>query len=227
MILATGTVALDTTRTPFKTVERVLGGSASYFSLAARFFSQVAIVGAVGHDFPHNYWELLEKAGINLAGVQKHPLQKSFFFDSTFSFDMYTRTANVTELNVYENFEPNIPDDLKSSEYVYLGTSPPEKQLKVLKEFSNPEFSMLDTIEYYIQHSKAALEKTISEVDGIVLNDIEARMLCNTPNIIKAAKHLSDLGPKVVIIKKGEHGSILFYKDVIFPLAAFPLESSI
>ncbi|MEK6954622.1 MAG: PfkB family carbohydrate kinase [Candidatus Micrarchaeota archaeon] len=227
MILATGTVALDTTRTPFKTAQRVLGGSASYFSLAARFFSPVAIVGAVGHDFPPAYWDLLEKAGVNLQGLQKHPAQKTFFFDSTFSFDMYTRTANATELNVYENFEPKIPDDLKSSEYVYLGTSPPEKQLKVLREFSNPKFSVLDTIEFYIQNSKAALEKTISEVDGIVLNDIEARMLCNTPNIIKAAKHLSNLGPKVVIIKKGEHGSILFYKDVIFPLAAFPLESSI
>ncbi len=227
MILATGTVALDTIRTPFKTVERVLGGSASYFSLAARFFSPVSIVGAVGGDFPQHYWELLERSGVKLQGVQRHQNEKTFFFDSSFSYDMYTRTANITELNIYEKFDPQIPEEMKNSEFVYLGTAPPAKQLKVLKEFSHPKFSMMDTIELYIEKDKAALEKTISEVDGIVLNDIEARMLCKTPNIIKAAKHLEKLGPKLVVIKKGEHGSILFYKDVIFPLAAFPLETAI
>jgi cytidine kinase len=227
MILATGTIALDTTRTPFKTQERVLGGSVSYFSLAARHFAPVSVVAAIGNDFPEKYYELLSNSGVNLEGVQKHSDKKTFFFDSTFSFDMYSRTANATELNVYEHFEPKIPEKAKSSEFVYLGTIPPETQLRVLKEFSNTKFTMMDTIEYYIQHSKAALEKTIAEVDGIVLNDIEARMLCNTPNLFKAAKILHEMGPKVVIIKKGEHGSILFYKHHIFPIAAYPMEISV
>ncbi|MFH0971106.1 MAG: PfkB family carbohydrate kinase [Candidatus Micrarchaeota archaeon] len=227
MLLATGTIALDTTRTPFKTVERVLGGSVSYFSLAARHFSPVAIIAAVGRDFPEEYYELLKNSGVNLQGVQKHPDKKTFFFDSTFSFDMYSRTANATELNVYEHFEPVVPEESKSAEFVYLGTIPPETQLKVLKELPSPKFTMMDTIEYYIQHEKAALEKTISHVDGLVLNDIEARMLCNTPNLFKAAKLLHEMGPKVVIIKKGEHGSILFYKHHIFPIAAFPMETAI
>jgi sugar/nucleoside kinase (ribokinase family) len=227
MILATGTIALDTTRTPFKTVERVLGGSVSYFSLSARFFSPVSVVAAVGHDFPPHYFDLLKNSGVNLEGVQKHQDQKTFFFDSTFSFDMYSRTANATELNVYENFEPHLPQSQKNSEYIYLGTLPPEKQLKLLKEFSNPKFTMMDTIEFYIQNSKDALLKTISEIDCLVVNDIEARMLCNTPNLIKAGRHLQKMGPETVIVKKGEHGSILFHTDVIFPLPAFPLENSI
>ncbi len=227
MILATGTVALDTTRTPFKTVERVLGGSASFFSLSARFFSEVSIVAAVGNDFPASYWQSLENSGVNLLGLQKIKDEKTFFFDSTFSFDMYSRIANKTELNVVETFTPHIPDSLKQSEYIYLGTLTPEKQLAVLREFSNPKFTMMDTIEFYIQHSKSALEKTISHVNGIVLNDIEARMLCNTPNLMKAAKALGKMGPEVVIIKKGEHGSILFYKDAVFPIPAYPLENVI
>jgi len=227
MILATGTIALDTTRTPFKTVERVLGGSVSYFSLAARHFSPVSVVSAVGTDFPNHYWELLEKSGVNLEGVQKSEKYKTFFFDSTFDFDMYARKMNAMDIEIFDNFIPQVPENSKSAEFIYLGTLLPEKQLKVLKETTKPKFVMMDTIEYYIQHMKPELEKTIAHVDCLVLNDIEARMLCNTPNLFKAAKMLHGMGPKVVIIKKGEHGSILFYKHHIFPIAAYPLEISV
>ncbi len=227
MILATGTIALDTTRTPFKTAERVLGGSVSYFSLAARHFSSVSVISAVGKNFPPHYWDLLEKSGINLAGVQKSEKHNTFFFDSTFDYDMYARKVNEMDIDIFDHFEPQVPEGSKSAEYAYLGTLHPDKQLSILKSVSNPKFTMMDTIEYYIQHMKPSLEKTMSEVDCVVLNDIEARMLCNTPNLMKAAKEITKKGPSVVIIKKGEHGSILFYKDAIFPIAAFPLEIAI
>ncbi|MFH1257363.1 MAG: PfkB family carbohydrate kinase [Candidatus Micrarchaeota archaeon] len=227
MILATGTIALDTTRTPFKTVERVLGGSVSYFSLAARHFSPVSVVSAVGSDFPHHYWELLEKSGVNLSGVQKSDKYKTFFFDSTFDYDMYARKTNAMDIDIFDNFIPVVPEEAKTAEFVYLGTLHPDKQLSVLKSFSSPKFTMMDTIEYYIQNMKHQLEKTMAEVDCVVLNDIEARMLCNTPNLIKAARQILKMGPSVVIIKKGEHGSILFYKDAVFPIAAYPLEVTV
>ncbi|MDO8554936.1 MAG: PfkB family carbohydrate kinase [Candidatus Micrarchaeota archaeon] len=221
-ILCSGSIALDTTRTPFKTVENVLGGAASFFSLAASFFASVHILSVVGKDFPEEYWKLLEKKA-NLNGVQKKE-GKTFHYDSTFSFDLYHRQTNKTELNVLGEFEPVLTGEAKKCEFVYLATMPPEKQLKVLQEAKGRKLVFMDTIEFYIKTERNALLKTMSHVDGVVLNDAEARMLTDEVNLIKCGKKIHALGPKIVIIKKGEHGCLLFHDGKVIPFPAFPLE---
>jgi sugar/nucleoside kinase (ribokinase family) len=224
-ILCTGSVALDTTTTPFKRVERVLGGSASYFALAASFFHPTAVVSAVGGDFPQKYWDLLAERGIDLSCVQRKKDEKTMFFDSSFGYDLHGRKANKLELNVFEDFVPDISETLAKSEYVYLGTLLPSVQKQLLLETPKKKFAFMDTIEYYIQTDKKGLEQVLSEVDGVVLNDVEARMLCGVPQIIKAGKKLLDYGMKLVIIKKGEHGSMVFSDDgSVLPFPAVPLE---
>lgn len=226
MILAIGSIALDTTRTPFKTVERTLGGAATYFSLSASHFTDVAIMGAVGNDFPQHHLDLLHRHKIDTAGVRKlHG--KTMFFDSEYSYDLYARKVRATGLNVYLDYTPAVPDGLKSPDYLYLGTLEPEKQLKVIRGCSRPKFILMDTIELYIETQREKLHKTISEVDGIVLNDIEARMLCKQANLFKCAKQLHEWGPQLVVIKKGENGSILFKDDFVLPFPAFPLPDAV
>ncbi len=224
-ILCTGSVALDTTTTPFKRVERVLGGSASYFALASSFFHPTSIVSAVGGDFPQKYWDLLAQRGIDLSCVQRRQGEKTMFFDSSFGYDLHGRKANKLELNVFEDFKPAISESLAAVEYVYLGTLLPSVQMQVLLETPRRKFSFMDTIEYYIQTDKRGLEQVLSEVDGVVLNDVEARMLCGVAQIIKAGKKLLDYGLKIAVIKKGEHGSLVFLSDgTVLPFPAVPLE---
>lgn len=223
-ITCSGSIALDTTRTPFKTVENVLGGAAAYFSLSARFFADVHIASVVGEDFPEDYWELLEKRGIDLEGVQKKP-GKTFHYDCSYSFDLYQRFTNKTDLNVLGVYEPWVPDKSKNNEFVYLATMPPAKQREILRQNKGAKFSMMDTIEFYIRGSYKDLLETIKLVDCIVVNDAEARMLGENPNLIKCGKKISKLGPKIVIIKKGEHGSLLFFEKHVVPFPAFPLEN--
>ena len=223
MIACTGSVALDTTRTPFKTAERVLGGSASYFSYCASFFTKVAPIGAVGEDFPEKHFELFKKRGIDTRGIERKT-GKTLFFDSSFGYDFYARTANELQLNVYQDYEPKVPEEFLDAQYVYLGTIVPAQQLKVLKAMEKRKFSFMDTIEYYIETDRKSLEKVIAEVDGIVLNDVEARMLTGESNLVKAGKKILKMGPKMAILKKGEHGSILLYDGAVLPFPAFPLE---
>ncbi len=222
-ILCAGSIALDTTRTPFKTAERVLGGAGTYFSVSASHFASVSLLGIVGSDFPSAHWKLLQERGIDLEGVQRSS-GKTMFFDSEFSYDFYARKVHATELNVYEHFAPSVPPSLQKTGYLYLGTLEPSKQLHIL-ESCQPRFVLMDTIELYIQKHKKELEKVVSKVDGIVLNDIEARMLCKKPSLFQCARHIQALGAELVVIKKGEHGSILFFEDFVFPLPAFPLET--
>lgn len=223
-ILCTGSVALDTTRTPFKVAKRVLGGSATYFSLAASHFCSVAVLGTVGKDFPKQHWKQFGKMGVDTSGIQRRA-GKTMFFDSSFSYDMYARKANKLELNVYSDFNPKIPVHLLSSPYLYLGTLAPEKQLSVLREASSPKFVLMDTIEHYIETQREKVWKVISEVDAMVLNDVEARMLCKTTNLFQCARKIQTAGAGTVIIKKGENGSVLFHEDLVFPLSAYPLET--
>jgi len=222
-ITCSGSIALDTTRTPFKTVENVLGGAAAFFSMAASFFAPVHAVSVVGADFPDEYWKLLEKSKINMDGVQKKP-GKTFHYDCSYSFDLYQRFANKTDLNVLGEFEPVVPESARKSEFVYLATMPPEKQLDVLRQVDGRKLAFMDTIEFYIRGSSEALLKTMAEVDGVILNDAEARMLAEEPNLVKCGRKISKLGPSITIIKKGEHGSLLFHNDHVIPFPAFPLE---
>jgi len=216
---------LDTTRTPFKTVERILGGSASYFSFCASFFNKVGVIAVVGSDFPEKHWRELEDKdkGIDLSGVQRKK-GKTFHFDSSYSFDLYARTANKTELGVYSGFKPVVPDHYKYAEYVYLGTTDPKTQLATLKEFPERKIAFMDTIGLYIKENRKDLLKVLGEVDGFVLNDEEARMLCDTPHLLKAGRKIREYGPRIVIIKKGEHGCLVFHEENIYAFPAFPLE---
>lgn len=223
MILCAGSIALDTTRTPFKTVQRVLGGAATYFSLSASHFAPVALVGAVGKDFPAEHWKLLQSRGLDLRGVQRLE-GKTMFFDSEFSYDFYARKVHATELNVYAHFSPEVPEALRKTDYLYLGTLEPHNQLRILQE-CRPKFAVMDTIELYIEKHPEELKKVIAEVDGIILNDIEARMLCKKASLFECARQIRAWGAPLVVIKKGENGSLLFHEDLVFPLPAFPLEN--
>ncbi|RKY23838.1 MAG: sugar kinase [Planctomycetota bacterium] len=221
MIIAIGSIALDTTRTPFKTVKDVLGGSGTYFGLASSFFSKTGIVAVVGKDFPEEYYKLL-KDRLDVSGL-KIVDGKTFRFDSSFDYDLGKRTTNKTELNVFEKFDPVLPEEYRTAEYVYLGNIDPEQQLKVLEQVNNPKLTVSDTIELWINTKRRKLIEVISRVDCMVLNDDEVRQLCKTPNIINGAKTILDWGAKFVIVKKGEHGAILFTHDNIFPTPGYPL----
>lgn len=226
MIISIGTVALDTTRTPFKTVERVLGGAAVYSGLAGSFFSKVGIVGIIGKDFPEKYQKLL-KDRLDLSGLKIDKKGKTFFYDSTFDYGFTKRQSNKTELNVIEKFNPKLPESYRKAEYVYLANNDPIQNLKALEQVDNPKFTVCDTIEYWITNKKKQVEKMFSSTDVVVLNDDEIRLFCKEPNLIKAAKKILSLGAKYVIVKKGEHGSLLFFDDVIFPAPGYPMEDVI
>lgn len=221
MIIAIGSIALDTTRTPFKTVKNVLGGSATYFGLASSFFSRTGIVGVVGNDFPKKYYELL-KERLDISGL-KIIEGKTFRFDSSFDYDLGKRVTNKTDLNVFEKFDPILPKEYRRAEYVYLGNIDPEQQLKILEQVNKPRLTVSDTIELWISTKRRKLIEIISRVDCMVLNDDEVRQLCKTPNIINGAETILDWGTKFVVVKKGEHGAILFSHDGIFPTPGFPM----
>ncbi len=222
-ITCSGSIALDTTRTPFKTVENVLGGAAAYFSVSASFFAKVHAISVVGTDFPEDYWHILKDKGIDIEGVEKKK-GKSFHYDCSYSFDLYQRFTNKTDMNVLASFEPHLPDDARKSEFLYLATMQPEKQLDVIKQAQGSKLIFMDTIEFYIRGSNAALLKVFSEVDSVILNDAEARMISEESNLVKCGKKIAKMGPSIVIIKKGEHGAIMFKDDSVIPFPAFPLE---
>ncbi|MBI5229217.1 sugar kinase [Candidatus Micrarchaeota archaeon] len=224
-IVCTGTLGLDTTRTPFRTVENVLGGSAAYFSYSASFFVPVSVISVIGEDFPKGYLELLSRKGIDLSGVEKRDGEKNFAFDSEFSYDLYARKALKTELKILENYLPNLPHRLVETEFVYLGTFAPKQQLHLLEQFESPKLVIADTIEYYIENDRPALMDVMGRIDGLVINDIELRMLAQTHNLVKAAFTLLEKGLKLLVVKKGEHGCIIFSEEGAFPLPAFPLEN--
>jgi sugar/nucleoside kinase (ribokinase family) len=225
MILCLGSIALDTTRTPFGVTERLLGGSAAYFSVSASFFTKVAAVGAVGGDFPQQYWDVLKRFRIDLSGVQRKQNEKTFFFDSEFDYDMYHRRVHAVESGVYKDFEPKVPERHAGAEFVYVGTMYPETQLAFLEQVPNRKLAFMDTIEKTVSEDRDRVLKVVSQVDGLVINDAEARRLCDTPNLVKAGyKIIDDLGPKIAVIKKGEHGSMLFFDGAVYPFPAYPLE---
>ncbi len=224
MLTVFGSVALDTTRTPFEVRERVMGGAATYASLAASFFSPVSLIGVIGNDFPNSYYTLLEKR-LNLEGLVRHNNKKTFFYDSSFDYDLSHRTTNLTELNVLEDFEPVVPKEYVDSKYLYLANNDPDQNIKIISKFKNPQLIVCDTIEYWIENKKASVISMMKKTHGVVINDQEARLLCNSSNLIKCGRQLLSYGPKFVVIKKGEHGVLFFYDDVIIPIPGYPLET--
>jgi cytidine kinase len=223
MITVFGTIALDTTRTPFNTQTRIMGGAATYASLSSSIFTSTSIVGIVGSDFPTEYRNILDDR-VDTRGIITKEDGKTFHYDSSFDYDLYHRTSNKTELNVIADFEPVIPDQYIDSEYVYLANNDPIQNIKILEDFSNPKLIVCDTIEYWILNEKQDIIKMMSKVDGVVINDEEARLLCKTTNLIKCAKLIMSWGPWFTIIKKGEHGSLFVNDDTVFPAPAYPME---
>ena len=225
MLTVFGTMALDTTRTPFRIEERILGGAATFASLAAGAFTKTAMVAAIGDDMPSANISALKKKGIDTKGIVAVKGGKCFHYDSSFDYNLSNRTTLKTELNVIADFNPVIPDGYAKSEYVYLANNDPKQNLKMLKLFDGPKLTVCDTIEYWIQTARDDVVRMMSETDGVVINDSEARLLCDEVNIAKCAKKIMSLGPRFAIIKKGEHGAVLFdSEERVFPAVAFFLD---
>jgi sugar/nucleoside kinase (ribokinase family) len=224
-LLIVGSVALDSIKTPYGEREEILGGSCSYASVAASLYCDVNMVGVVGTDFPKKAIELFESKNINLEGLEYADGQ-TFRWKGYYEYDMGQAHTLATHLNVFGDFSPKIPEQYKNSEYVFLGNIHPALQLDVLNQIENPKFVVCDTMNLWIDATREDLLKVISKVDMLQLNEEEARQLCETPNLIKAARRVLNLGPKYVIIKKGEHGALLFDKEGhCFISPAYPLES--
>lgn len=224
-LLVVGSLALDSVETPFDKIKEALGGSATYISLAASYFSgPVELVGVVGSDFPEEYINLLRQRNIDLEGLQIIDGEKTFRWGGKYHYDLNMRDTLYTELNAFQNFNPIIPEKFQKSKYVCLGNIDPVLQMRVLNQMKDPQFVVCDTMNFWIEGMKNDLLALLKRVNVLIINDSEARMLSNEPNLIKASKLIRNFGPEILIIKKGEHGAMLFMGDTIFSAPAYPLE---
>jgi sugar/nucleoside kinase (ribokinase family) len=221
-VLIVGSTALDSIATPTAKNPRLLGGSASHAAVAASFFAPVKMVGVVGDDFPKNYLRLYRKHKIDLEGLQIVP-GKTFHWAGEYEVNMNNRRTLTTELGVFETFTPHLPDSYKNSAFVLLANIAPSLQHHVLDQMRRPKFVVADTMDLWLNIALQDLLKLLKRVDGFVLNESEARQLTDENNLIRAAKAIHKLGPKYVIVKKGEHGAILSSRDGLFISPAFPL----
>ncbi len=216
-----GSIALDSIETPFGKVTDALGGSATYAGYACSFFVKPGIVGIIGEDFPKSHWTTLSQK-MDLAGVEKKG--KTFRWQGLYEYDMNEAKTLRTEINCLTELQPKLSPEYRKAKYVFLGNTDPEIQLAVFEQLENPELVVMDSMNLWIQHKKAQLLKMIGKTDVLLLNHGEARQLFETTNLVKAAQKALSLGPTAVIIKKGEHGSLLFTKDKHFNAGSYPLE---
>jgi sugar/nucleoside kinase (ribokinase family) len=224
-LVVVGSIAFDSVKTPFGERERMLGGSAVHFSLAASFFTDVRVVGPVGDDFGEDEYDVLKKRGVNCDEIEHVEGGKTFFWDGSYEYDLNTAQTHDTQLGVFGDFDPKLSDDTKSAEFLFLANIHPALQLKVRKACENAEFTGLDSMNLWIDTERDALEEVIGKVDLLFLNDAEIRMFAREPNLVKAARTVMRLGPGVVVAKQGEYGASLFVGDRFFALPAFPLET--
>ena len=224
-ILTIGTVAFDAIETPFDKVDRILGGSATYSALAARYFARpVRLSAVVGGDFPDEYIELLRAKGLDLDGLDVIPGGETFFWSGRYHFDLNGRDTLTTDLNVLAGFDPSLPDSYRDTRILCLGNLDPKIQLSVLEQVDNPDIVVCDTMNYWIENTPAELVDVLSKVDALIINDEEARQLADEPNLVRAANSIRAMGPDILVIKKGEHGAMLFLDGDIFWAPALPLE---
>ena len=222
-ITVVGSVALDTVETPAGRNEEGLGGAATYFSLAAIHYAPVHLVGVVGEDFPQQHVDLFQQRGIGLEGLERAP-GKTFRWTGRYHEDVNERDTLETQLNVFENFHPKLPDASRSADYLFLGNIHPSLQLEVLEQ-AKPKFTALDTMNLWIEIAQDDLKQVLARIDAIIINDSEAKLLTGRSNVIQGAREIAALGPRIVVVKKGEHGCLLFAEDDIFVAAAFPLDN--
>ena len=225
-LLAVGTVAFDAIETPFGKTDKILGGAATYIGLSASVLNaNVSLVSVVGGDFPQEYLDLLTNRNINIEGIEIFPDEKTFFWAGKYHNDLNSRDTMATELNVLEKFEPKIPEHCKNYDILLLGNLHPSTQLSVLNGMScRPKLVILDTMNFWMNHTWDLLMEVIAKSDVITINDEEARQLSGEYSLPKAAQKIHKMGPKYVIIKKGEHGALLFSEGKVFAIPALPLE---
>ena len=225
-ILVVGSLAYDSVQTPFGKVEKALGGSANYFSLSASLFSPVRVVGVVGKDYRDEDMNLLKKRNVDLAGLQVVD-GKTFHWSGSYTGDMNEATTHATELNVFESFNPVLPASFRKSQFVFLANIAPELQSQVLSQVEAPLFVGMDTMNFWITGQRANLDKVLKKVDVVLINEKESMMLTNAPNAISAATKVLELGPKTVVIKRGEYGFVMRSSEGFFIWPAFPVEKVI
>ena len=219
-----GSVALDSVTTPFGKVQEVLGGSATYFSYAASFFTTVRLVAIVGEDFPEEHLRLLRERGVDVTGLQTSR-GRTFRWVGEYGFDLNEARTIDTQLNVFADFKPMLPSSLKKTPFLFLANIAPELQLDVLRQMERPQLTALDTMNFWIQGRREALLRVLAEVDVLLVNDGEARQLVKEPNLIKAAREILKLGPRTVVVKRGEYGAVMVSNGQFFFVPAYPLES--
>ena len=222
-LLITGSIGLDSVKTQLEEHHDLLGGSASYAAIAASFFTPVNLVGIVGEDFPKKYIELYRKHGVNLDGLEI-VAGKTFRWSGEYEWNMNNRRTLSIALNVFEKFNPTLPSQYRKAPFVFLANISPQLQMHVLSQVSKPKFVVADTMDLWINIAKDALLELLKKIDCLILNESEARELLKETSLIKAGRALLKLGPKYVCIKKGEHGCLLFGKDLFFSAPAYPLE---
>ena len=223
MLTVFGSVAFDTIGTPTKVLKNVLGGAATFASISASFFVKPGLIAVIGKDFPKEYHKILSKR-LDLKGLSIKD-GKTFRYSGVYDKTLSSRRTLRTDLNVLKNFKPTVPDSYRKSEFVYLANNDPDQNIALIKEFDNVKFSMCDTVDFWISTKRSSVIRMFKQVDAVVINDEEARLLTKEFNLIKCAKKIMNYGPKYVIIKKGEHGSLLFFEDLIFSSPAVSLEN--
>jgi sugar/nucleoside kinase (ribokinase family) len=222
-ILVVGSVAFDTVRTPFGQAEEVLGGSATYFSAAASFFTDVRLVAVVGEDFPEHYLAFLRSRKVDLHGLQR-VRGKTFRWVGEYGFDLNQARTLDTQLNVFADFAPEIPEGYRDSEVVFLANIDPDLQREVVRQVRHPALIAADTMNYWITSKAESLRQTLGLVDALLINDAETRQLAGEPNLVQAAQKILALGPKSLVIKRGEYGALMISKEGWFAAPALPLE---
>ncbi|HSP41011.1 MAG TPA: PfkB family carbohydrate kinase [Gillisia sp.] len=224
-LLIVGTVAFDAIETPFGKTDKILGGAATYIGLSSSHFDiDNAIVSVVGEDFPADHLNLLSSKGINIEGIEIVKGGKTFFWSGKYHNDLNTRDTLETQLNVLADFKPVVPENYRDAEFIMLGNLHPLVQLSVLEQVKNPKLVVLDTMNFWMDNAWDDLVKVIEKVDVITINDEEARQLTGEHSLVKASRKIAKMGPEYVVIKKGEHGALLFNKEQIFFAPALPLE---
>jgi len=222
-ILCVGSVALDSVETPFGNADRVIGGSAVYFAAAATVFNPVQMVGVIGDDYPVDDLDFLSDRGADLAGIERAS-GDSFFWAGRYHYDLNTRDTLDTQLGVFADFEPKIPEQFRDARFVFLGNIDPALQHDVLDQVASPEVVACDTMNFWIEGARELLIELLGRVRILMVNDEEVRQLADEANLLKAARWVQEQGPEIVVVKKGEHGAILFGEDWIFYVPGYPLE---
>lgn len=225
-LIVVGTMAFDAIETPFGKIDKIIGGSATYVAYtASNFVTPVQQVSIIGSDFPEDELLELERRGVDLEGVEKVKDKKSFFWSGKYHLDMNTRDTLVTDLNVLADFDPVIPESYQGTEFLMLGNLDPDVQIKVIDQMrERPKLIVLDTMNFWMEFAMPKLTEVLKKVDALLVNDSEARQLSGEFSLVRAARKIMRMGPDYLIIKKGEHGALLFHQDQVFFAPALPLE---